>query len=164
MKKIFFGVLLVALNLPLVGATVLAEDPADPMSHWGRTYTSNHIIGMMVQNPQGEDLGRIDYIVIDSRGHVPFVVVSHGEMWGLGGKAVAVPYSALTYNRTGRHFTLDIAKEKFLIAPEYKMRDLSNEKWAGEVYRYFGQHPYWTEGESIASEPMGTTAGQYEYP
>jgi hypothetical protein len=48
MKKIFFGVLLVALNLGLVGATVLAEDPANPMSHWARTYTSNHIIGMMV--------------------------------------------------------------------------------------------------------------------
>ena len=160
MKKIFFGALLTILAM--MGTMVLAAEPM--IQGWGKTYSSNQIIGMRVLNQQGEELGRIQEFVIDSRGHVPFAVVSQGGMWGIGGKVVAVPYGALTFNPSGRNLVLDTTREKFLSAPAYRMKDLTNEKWVEDVYRYFGQQPYWTEGESYSGEHMGTTTEQYEYP
>jgi hypothetical protein len=50
------------------------------------------------------------------------------------------------------------------------MRDLTNETWAENVYRYFGRQPYWTEGglvkegmESMEEEPMETMEYPYGY-
>jgi len=33
--------------------------------------------------------------------------------------------------------------------PEFTKQDLYSEMWAEHVYRYFGQAPYWTEGELV---------------
>jgi hypothetical protein len=153
MRGVIFTAILI---LGLVGGTVWADESMPPS--WGRTYSSNQLLGMRVETPQGEELGRIQDLVVDSRGHVPFVVVFYGGTWGVGGKAVAVPFGALTLNlnsRMGRHFTLNTTKKEFMAAPDYRMGDLANEKWAAEVYRYFGQQPYWTEGGSYVGEPRG---------
>jgi hypothetical protein len=31
--------------------------------------------------------------------------------------------------------------------------DLNNPRWAGDVYRYFGQQPYWTEKGGMGPTP-----------
>lgn len=138
---------------------------------WSRPYGVSEFVGTSVQNPQGEQLGRITDFVIDSGGRVTFAVLSHGGFMYIGGKSVAIPFSALTYDGTGRHFVLNISKEKLDSAPIFSVKDLSNEKWADDVYRYFGQMPYWTEGGLVkggiqATEETGKTeeAFPYAYP
>ena len=142
--------LVVGLGLALVAANVLA---AEPMTQsWGKAYSFSQMMGTPVENQQGEGLGKIHDIVIDSQGHVPFAVLSQGGFLGLAGKLVAVPFSALKFDPMGKYLVLDTTREKFYSAPAFKVSDISNEKWAEDVYRFFGQQPYWTEGGGLKKE------------
>lgn len=143
MKTMSLYAVIIALGLGLVAANVLA---AGPMTQsWGKAYSFDQINGMVVKNQRGEELGRIHDIVIDSQGHVPFAVLSHGRYWGIGGKLVAVPFSALNFDQMEKYLVLNATNEKLDSAPAFRVGDLSNEKWAEDVYRFFGQQPYWTE-------------------
>jgi PRC-barrel domain len=45
-----------------------------------------------VKSPQGEDLGKIEEVMIDMEvGRVAYAVLSFGGLWGLGSKWVPVP-------------------------------------------------------------------------
>lgn len=93
-----------------------------------------------VKNLQGEKLGEIKDFVIDSRGRVPFAMLSHG------GKMIAVPYSALWVEQGGSFFVMDANEEKLASAPAVGEKENSiNQAKAREIYKYFGQSPYWTE-------------------
>lgn len=103
-------------------------------------------IGMTVRNQQGEDLGKIEDLVISSRGQVEFVVVEHGGTLGMGEKYTAVPFKA--FSKRDNHAVLNISKEKMAEAPSFdkgNWPDMSNRKWSQDVYRYYGQKPYWSE-------------------
>lgn len=119
---------------------------------WHRTYEVGEMVGSPVKNPQGDELGRIYDLVIDSNGRVAFAILSYGwEYLRTGERMVAVPFDALTYHRQGQYFVLHISKEKLASAPPYDRSDVASEKWAEDTYKYFGQQPYWTErSEKVA--------------
>ena len=149
-----------------------AEQMTATHTDLGRPSTVHSLIGSWVSNSKGEDLGRVTDFVIDSQGRVTFVVIAYGGFLRIGGREVAVPFTSFAYDRESRHFVLDMSKERLASAPAFSARSLYNEKWAEEVYRHFGQAPYWTEGELVEKgvsppkpEPMGTSNFPiYEYP
>lgn len=65
----------------------------------------------------------------------------------IGENSVAVPFNALTYDRNGRDpvVVVDMSREGFQSAPKLAETDLTDRQRAEEVYKYFGQQPYWTE-------------------
>lgn len=140
----------------------------EPMARsLGKPSALSSMVGTHVLNPQGDYLGRVSDFVIDSQGHMTFVVVSHGGFLRIWEKEAAVPYGSFSYDRQKRHFVLDLTREKLNMTPAFTMRDLYNEKWAEDVYRYFGQAPYWTEGELVEKgikpmeEPMSDLGGYF---
>jgi len=95
-------------------------------------------LSIEVKNLQGEKLGEIGDFVIDSMGRIPFVLLSHGA------KMIFIPYDALSIE--GNFFVLDATQEKLASAPAVGEREDSiDQSKAKEIYRYFGQTPYWTE-------------------
>jgi sporulation protein YlmC with PRC-barrel domain len=59
-------------------------------------YASN-LIGASVKNAQGENLGKIDELVIDPQeARIKAAVVSVGGVLGIGAKSVAVPWNKVT--------------------------------------------------------------------
>jgi sporulation protein YlmC with PRC-barrel domain len=115
----------------------------------GKPSALSSMVGTSVLNPKGDYLGRVSDFVIDSQGHVTFAVVSHGGFLRIREKDVAVPYGSFSYDRQKGHFVLDVTQDKLDMAPTFVKRDLYHEKWAEDVYRYFGQAPYWTEGDLV---------------
>ena len=145
MMKFTLAVLIGALGLALV---VTNADSAEQMpSGMGRAFATNDILGVHVMSPQGEILGRISDLIVDSQGRVDLIVLSHGGFLRIGEKETAVPFSALRYDQTHKSLTLDISKDELAGAPTFKMTDLSDQKRAEDIYRYFGQQSYWSEGE-----------------
>ena len=93
---------------------------------------------MEVKNLRGEKLGEIGDLVIDSQGRIPFVLLSHG------GKTIVIPFGSLSI--AGNYFVLDASDEKLASAPAVdEKEDSIGQAKAAEIYRYFGQAPYWTE-------------------
>jgi sporulation protein YlmC with PRC-barrel domain len=133
----------------------------------GKPFALSSMVGTSVLDPKGEYLGRASDFVIDSQGHVTFVVVSHGGFLRIGETEVAIPFGSFTYDRPKSHFVLDLTRDKLNTAPAFTKRDLYSEKWAEDVYRHFGQAPYWTEGELVEKgvkpmeEPISDFGGYF---
>jgi sporulation protein YlmC with PRC-barrel domain len=118
--------------------------PVAPLQ--GKAARYRQIVGMSVKNQQGEELGKINDVVIDSQGHVPLAILAHGGFWGMGEKLFAVPFRALSFEPKGKDFVLNSTKEKLDSAPAFKMSDLSHEnlspkKRPDDLYQFFGQPP-----------------------
>jgi sporulation protein YlmC with PRC-barrel domain len=54
------------------------------------------ILGEKVKNPEGEDLGTISELLVDTEsGSIEYGVLSFGGFLGIGEKDIAVPYKSL---------------------------------------------------------------------
>jgi len=149
MKKVLNLIaVLSVLTLGLLVAPVYASE-SNSMG-WDRSYQASEIIGLWVTNHEGRYLGKVQDFVFDPDGHVIFSIVGYSRFnWRLiGENSVAVPFKALVYERNAKHpmVVTDITWEKFKSAPRFAKNDLMNRQREAEIYRYFGQQPYWTEG------------------
>jgi len=61
----------------------------------GSNVRASKLIGMNIQNAQGESVGEVSDIVLDARsGRVRYMAVTYGGFLGLGNKMFAVPFEA----------------------------------------------------------------------
>lgn len=78
------------------------------------------IIGDRIENPQGEDLGKIDDLMINiNSGEIEYAVVEFGSFLGLGGKLFAVPFRELTFDTDRKIVLLDRDKEYLRKSPGF---------------------------------------------
>jgi sporulation protein YlmC with PRC-barrel domain len=115
-----------------------------------RGYDATKLVGSMVTTIDGEDLGRILDLELNSQEHVVFALIVQNGVDEFPGRLVAVPFSALTIaEETSKPILvlLNVDKENFYTAPSFDAKDLDNPQWVTGLYRFFGQQPYWTEEE-----------------
>jgi sporulation protein YlmC with PRC-barrel domain len=112
------------------------------------THRTSQIVGADVENAQGEDLGKIEDLVLDPQnGRVSYAVLSFGGFLGLGEKYFAIPWNALQA-KAGEDDTmiLNVDKEKLQNAPGFDRNnwpDTTNRQWGEEIHAYYGVQPYW---------------------
>lgn len=139
---------------PGQGRDTAAEAGAPP----SRLTDAAAIQGSEVVNPQGEDLGNINRIVLDiPRGRIAYAVIGVGGFLGVGEKTVAVPWSALHPGDKDKTYILDADRHRLENAPTVESKDLqamADSRVGEAVYAYFGQQPYWQQ-EQTAAAPSG---------
>ena len=98
-----------------------------------------------IVNGEGEDLGKIEELMIDLQsGRIGYAVLSFGGFVGLGDKLFAIPWQALTLRPQEHAFLLDIPKETL-----EKAEGFEKDKWPltheelSRTYTYYGYQPYW---------------------
>jgi sporulation protein YlmC with PRC-barrel domain len=100
-----------------------------------------------VKSPQGEDLGKIEEVIIDMEmGRVAYAVLSFGGLLGLGSKWVPVPWDAVVLQPDEKILLLKIDKEKIEKAPNFEastLPELANRQWGAVIHAYYGLPPYW---------------------
>ena len=105
------------------------------------------ILGDSVVNRAGENLGKIEELMLDlEKGRVAYAIISFGGFLGMGEKLFAVPFEALKLDASREHFTLDVDKDKLKNAPGFYKNNppqASDRTWGAEVYKFYGQKPYW---------------------
>jgi len=105
------------------------------------------ITGEDVRNENGEDLGRIEDIMIDvDSGRIVYAVLSFGGFLGIGDKYFAIPWEALKISSDGKEFIIDIPKEKLENAPGFDKDNWPtspDKQFVNNIYSYFGHRPYW---------------------
>jgi sporulation protein YlmC with PRC-barrel domain len=81
---------------------------------------ASKLVGMTVRNKQDENIGRISDLAIDlESGRVAYAVLSHGGVFGFGGKLIAVPIQAFTPAPGENHVLLDIDQQTLDQAPGF---------------------------------------------
>ena len=121
------------------------------------------IKGDKIVNRAGEDLGKIEELMIDlGNGRIAYAVLSFGGFLGMGDKLFAIPWQALTLRPHEHAFLLDIPKDVLERAEGFeKDRWPLTREELSRTYTYYGYHPYWQIGvtgqtESQKMAPMET--------
>jgi len=116
--------------------------------HGGEPFTAKNLIGDPVVTPRGENLGKIEDLVIDpNSGRVDYAVLSFGGFLGVGDKLFAVPLEAMRMSPEEKRFILDVDKERLKQAPGFDKDhwpELSDRAFGTKVYNYYGYTPRWS--------------------
>ena len=168
------GLVIIAL-----GTLTLNALAAEPPTHDNFRDMQQKVsfMGLEVRDSQDQNVGKVTELALDlENGRVVEVIVSSGGFLGFGQRTVAVPpgalrfgakvgvplhmgllpYSAFNFWEKVGVLRLNMDKQKFKIAPDFAMS-----KWAehcqsrrvAEVYRYYGQEPY------FAADGQGSKTG-----
>src|SRR5512142_2985304 len=120
---------------------------SDPDKKYRRVLSASTLAGDRVRNAAGENLGKVDEIMIDiPSGRVAYAVLSFGGVLRMGNKLFALPWSALQVDEDEKCFILDVDKTTLENAPGFdkdNWPDMADTKWATELFEYYGATPYW---------------------
>ncbi len=80
------------------------------------------ILGKNVRSRNGEDMGRIVDVIVNRDGQVRAAVLDFGGFLGVGSRKVAVDWSALRFEPSGKpdRISVDLSRNSVRLAPEYK--------------------------------------------
>src|SRR5215470_18538174 len=78
-----------------------------------RVVRTKDIYSERVRNSAGEDLGKIEELVIDvNTGRVAYAVLSFGGVLKMGNKLFAIPWEALRLDPQNKQFILNVDKTR----------------------------------------------------
>lgn len=128
--------------------TMVMQSTAKQATGSAKVLPGSSVIGCDVRNPKGEDLGKIEDLMIDaSRGYVAYAVLSFGGFLGMGNKLFAVPWGRLAMDAENEQCILDADKEFLKNAPGFdknKWPDMADNSWSTSVYSYYKvDRPNW---------------------
>lgn len=130
----------------LIGLSLLAGAGSSPE---GQPCVSlaNDLVGMKVVSQQGDDLGKIEDLVVHPGGDVSYAVLSFGNSLGLGDKLFAMPWTMLrtvqpdtAKKDSTRSLVLLVDKERLKTAPGFDQESwptLTNPDWAKDVDAFY---------------------------
>jgi len=116
------------------------------------------IKGDKVVNTAGEDLGKIEELMIDvDDGRIAYAVLSFGGFLGMGDKLFAIPWQSLRLRLHEHAFLLDVPKETLENAEGFDKDNwpVTTREWLSTTYSYYGYQPYWQTGVAEQAEMQG---------
>lgn len=82
--------------------------------------SASTLSGDAIKNPQGDSLGDLKDIMIDTTtGKVAYAVLSFGGVLGMGDKLFAVPWESLAVDGQNKCLVLNVSKERLKDAPGF---------------------------------------------
>jgi sporulation protein YlmC with PRC-barrel domain len=93
-------------------------DPQDSALDSLDTLGADEIVGKTVVNQEGEEIGEIDDVVVDTSSDMQLAVIDVGGFLGIGEKSVAVSFDQLQLSDDGR-VRSDLTRETLEAQPEY---------------------------------------------
>ncbi len=117
--------------------------------HKREVMSASTLIGDAVVNAQGEDLGKVEEIMLHvPSGRIAYAVLSFGGFLGMGNKLFAVPWDALTLDEVEHEFILNIDKRTLEEAPGFdkdNWPDMADREFGSKIFGHYGYRPYWEE-------------------
>jgi sporulation protein YlmC with PRC-barrel domain len=112
-----------------------------------RLMTASTLEGDDVVNGAGENLGKIEEIMLDvPQGRIAYAVLSFGGFLNIGNRLFAIPWQALKLDPANHRFVLDVPRERLENAPGFdkgRWPDWADMTWAAGIHDYYQTRPYW---------------------
>ena len=111
--------------------------------------SSSSICSDHVKNAAGEDLGKIEDLMIDLHsGRIAYAVLSFGGFLKMGNKLFAIPWEALKVDPVNKVFILHLDKNKLENATGFDKEhwpNMADPTFGSTLYRHYGLKPYWED-------------------
>lgn len=108
--------------------------------------SASTLVGDKVKNPKGEDLGKIEELMIDLQsGRVAYAVISFGAGFMHGGKLFAIPWASLAVDQTEKQFILNVTREMLETAEGFdkdNWPDMADPAFLTRTYTHYGIKPW----------------------
>lgn len=108
---------------PEQSRTALTSQSTIPLSNskptqQGARLSSSALIGTTVKNTQGEDLGKIQELMIDPQsGQISSAVLSFGGVLGMNEKKVEIPWDTLKVSLGNKELVVEVDKKQLQNVP-----------------------------------------------
>jgi sporulation protein YlmC with PRC-barrel domain len=114
---------------------------------------ADHLLGKVIHNAQGDQLGNLEDLAIDWQvGRVAYGILSYGGYFGgvldIEDKQFAVPAKALQWVPQEEILLLDVDKktiEQTQGFDKYDWPNLADRAWSEQLHRQYGQMAYWEQ-------------------
>jgi sporulation protein YlmC with PRC-barrel domain len=124
-----------------------------------RVLAASTLTGDRVRNSAGEDLGKVEQIMIDiPSGRVAYVVLSFGGVLGIGDKLFAIPWDAMRLDEGEHEFILDVDRKTLDNAPGFDKNawpDMAADSFNTAVHQHYKKTPYWQHDVTDAGNYVG---------
>ena len=110
-------------------------------NHPVQRLSATSIIGDSVENNEGENLGKIDNLMVNVHtGLVEYAVVEFGSFLGLGGKLFEIPFKELRVNPAKKVFVFNRDKDYLKKSPGFDKTHWpdTNDHYYDYVDNYYG--------------------------
>ncbi len=111
--------------------------------------SSSTICSDHVKNADGEDLGKIDYWIVDLHsGCTVFGVLTICGFFKMGNKLFAIPWEALKLDAVKKEFILHVDKSRLEKATGFdkdNWPNMADPTFGSSLYRHYGLKPYWED-------------------
>ncbi|MEV1142104.1 PRC-barrel domain-containing protein [Micromonospora sp. NPDC049799] len=112
------------------------------------------IRGRKVRDRDGNDLGKVDDLLVDSQQHkVRMLRVEHGGILGLGATHSFILVDAVT-NISDDTVWVSESRDRVSDAPRYDPDLVDESEYYESLYGYYGYPPYWGAGYVYPSYPL----------
>jgi len=142
----------------VTGTTSQMDDTDRDNKRYRRVMSAGTLAGDRVRNSAGDDLGKIEDIMLDvPSGRVAYAVLSFGGFLGMGNKLFALPWEALTLDEREHQFILDVDKQVLENAPGFdkdNWPDMADPQWGSQIYSHYGYTPDW-ESKTVGQDTVG---------
>lgn len=100
---------------------------ANEMVNTVKYLSATTIIGDDVENSQGESLGHLKEIMLNTgTGEISYAVLSFGGVLGMGDKLFAVPWKSLMVDHQNKKLVLNVSKDRLKDAPGFEKDNWPN--------------------------------------
>jgi hypothetical protein len=129
------------------------------------SWKGSQLIGAKVEDPSGQNIGKVEDVMVDSSGRVQFAVLSFGGFLGVGEKWYAIPWNAMHIERDRegmdvKRIVLDVTKETLERAPSFardRWPDTRDNQWTRDTQKYWSDTSITMAVKSkLAKEKAGT--------
>src|SRR5512140_511134 len=104
------------------------------------------LVGDKVKNPKGEDLGKIEELMIDLQsGRVAYAVISFGSGFMHSGKLFAIPWGSLAVDQAEKQIILNVTREMLETAEGFdkdNWPDMADPNFLNRTYTHYGIKPW----------------------
>lgn len=99
------------------------------------------ILGKKVISQKGEDLGKIEDIVLSKDACLDYIVLAPGGLLGTGDRLIPIPWKAVKTGAQADTIIVDMDKGQLEKAPNFESKkwpNFTDSKWYGEIRDFFG--------------------------
>jgi len=118
-------------------------------TRYPKVLSSSSISSDRVKNAAGDNLGKIEDLMIDvNSGRIAYAVLSFGGFLKMGNKLFAIPWPALTLDAVNKEFVLNVDKSVLENATGFDKDDwpdMADLRFGSDIYRHYGYKPYWED-------------------
>jgi sporulation protein YlmC with PRC-barrel domain len=99
------------------------------------------ILGKRVVSQKGEDLGKIEDLVLTKDACLDYIILAPGGFLGTGDRLIAVPWKAVKTGAEADTIIINMDKGQLEKAPTFESKkwpNFSDSKWYGQIRDFFG--------------------------